>query len=160
MYSFGTSVTHLPQRGQVLGRREVAQGLVGTHRVVRRLPGQEGRPQAGQRRLGVGDLVELLGVGPVRPLDAPVELGAPGRQGEQGDVALGTRLLELGHELRAVVDREGPDPERHPGREGVEDGDRRAGAGRGPQLEHVPARHHVAGRELLDEQSLPASTGP
>src|SRR3990172_5559619 len=50
-------------RGEVLGRGEVAERLVRPDRVVGGLP----RPQLGLERaeigLGVGDLVELLGVG-------------------------------------------------------------------------------------------------
>src|SRR3972149_6568470 len=59
-------------RGEVLGRGEVAERLVRPDRVVGGLP----RPQLGLERaeigLGVGDLVELLGVGPVGALE-----GAP-----------------------------------------------------------------------------------
>ena len=108
----------------------------------------EGRRSASVA-LGVGHLVELLGVGAVGALDAAVQLRAPGRQDEQGDPALGARRLELGHELRAVLDADGAHRERHPGGERVEDRGRRAGARGRAQLEDVPAADHVARRELL-----------
>src|SRR3990172_6576158 len=137
-------------RGEVLGRGEVAERLVRPDRVVGGLP----RPQLGLERaeigLGVGDLVELLGVGPVGALDRAVELGAARRQDEEGDAPRLAVRLELGHELAAAVDADRPDREGHPRREGIEDADRARRRGPPPELEDVPARHDVAGGELLE----------
>ena len=47
-----------PERGQVLGRREVAERLVGSDVVVDLLPVGERRRERGAVRLGVGDLAE------------------------------------------------------------------------------------------------------
>src|SRR3990172_3258343 len=137
-------------RGEVLGRGEVAERLVRPDRVVGGLP----RPQLGLERaeigLGVGDLVELLGVGPVGALDRAVELGAARRQDEEGDAPRLAVRLELGHELAAAVDADRPDREGHPRREGIEDADRARRRGPPPELEDVPARHDVAGGELFE----------
>jgi hypothetical protein len=56
--------------------------LVGSDVVVDVLPLGKRRAQGGQAGLGVGDLVELLGVGAVGSLDRSVELGRAGRQDE------------------------------------------------------------------------------
>jgi len=141
-----------PQGCQVLGGGEVAEGLVGTDGVVDGLPVAEGGLERGEARLGVGELVELLGVGPVGPLDRAVELGAPGRQDEEADAPGGTRLLELGHELRAVVDADGPDLEGHPRRQGIEDLRRCRGRGSAAGLHDVPAAGPVPGGELLQDE--------
>ena len=52
---------------------------MGPNTVVRILPRPERRRECGDGRLDVGDLVELLGVRPVRPLDRPVQLRAAGQ---------------------------------------------------------------------------------
>ena len=65
-------------------------------RVVRPLPLAQGGSDGVGLELGVRDLVELLGVGPVGPLDRPVQLGRAGRQDEQPDAARLAGGLELG----------------------------------------------------------------
>ena len=52
-----------------------ADGVVGV------LPGKERGAQVGQRRLGVGHLVELLGVGAVGAVDAAVLASGSGAAG-------------------------------------------------------------------------------
>ncbi len=54
---------------------------MGTDPVVRVLPRPKGRGEGGEVGLGVGDLVELLGAGPVGPLD-PDSSGARPTPGE------------------------------------------------------------------------------
>ena len=61
--------------GEVFGRREVAQSLVWSDRVVDGLPVAQSSLQRAQLRHRVGHLVELLGVGPVGPLDRAMKLG-------------------------------------------------------------------------------------
>src|SRR5207245_7849425 len=58
-----------PDGGEIFGRGEVAQGRVWSDRVVDGLAGSEAGPESLEIGLGVGHLVELLGVGPVGPLD-------------------------------------------------------------------------------------------
>ena len=71
----------------MLGRGEVTEGLVGADPVVRVLPVTEGRGEGGEVGLGVGDLVELLGVGPVDPLDP----GSSGARPAPGEPCTGQR---------------------------------------------------------------------
>ena len=63
---------------------------------------------------------------------------------------LGAGLLELGHELGAAVDREGPNPEGHTGGHGIEDRESGPALALG-EREDVLAAHHVAGGELLED---------
>jgi len=74
-----------PQGGQALSRGPVAEGLVGPDGVVHSLPGPEILRESLELGLGGGDLVELLGMGPVGPLDGAMELGGARRQDEQAD---------------------------------------------------------------------------
>jgi hypothetical protein len=94
---------------------------VGPDGVVDGLPGPELDLEGLELGLGRGHLVELLGVGPVRPLDGTVELRAARRQDEEADAAGLAGGLELNPKLGAVVDADRPDPERHPLGETVED---------------------------------------
>jgi hypothetical protein len=59
-----------------------------------------------------------------------VRLGRARGQDEEADVAGLAGRLELGHELGAVVDADGPDPEGHPLGQPIEDVGR--GGGRRP----------------------------
>ncbi len=127
----------VPERGEKLGRGEVTQSLVGAHVVVDGLPGAELSAQDGDRRLAVGEPVELLGVSPVGPLDGPVELRGAGRQDEQPDPARGTGGLELGHELTPVVDADGAHRKRHALAQGLERGGRERRRRAAPQFEDV-----------------------
>ena len=85
-----------PDRGQVFSWGEVAQGLVGTDRVVYRLPGPQLSPKGRQIRFGRGDLVERLGMGSVGPLDGTMKLGRAGWQHEEPDAPRLAGRLELG----------------------------------------------------------------
>src|SRR5437870_4208654 len=62
---------------------EVAERLVGADGVVDVVPGGQIGPEGGGGGLGVGDLVELLGVGALGAFDGAVELGAARREHEQ-----------------------------------------------------------------------------
>ena len=68
--------------------------------------------QALHRHVQVRDLIELLPGRPIGPLDVSVELGATGRVDVERKADLAAGLLELGFELRAPVDLEGPETER------------------------------------------------
>src|SRR5512137_1166260 len=60
-------------------------------------------------QVDVVNLIKLFPMGPVGPLDMPVELGGLGWQHEQGDLLGFAFLLELVLELRATVDLDGSD---------------------------------------------------
>ena len=64
----------LPLGDELVGS-EVTQGLVGSEGVVGALPGQELLVQGGHFQRELGDFIELLRMGALGALHAPVELG-------------------------------------------------------------------------------------
>jgi len=67
--------------------------------------------------------------------------------------ALLTGLLELGGKLRAPIDLQSADGEGHAELQGVEELVGGLGGGAGVGLNHIPARVHVAGGELLEDHT-------
>src|SRR6266542_3276748 len=124
-----------------------------TDGIVDGLPGEEWWPEGGHRPVEIGNLVELLLVGPLRPFDAAVELGRSGREHVQADAALPAGLLESGHELAAAVHLDRPDGERHAGIDGAQEGSGAGRRGLTSDAEHVPARDDIAGGELLEDDA-------
>ncbi len=99
------------------------------------------------------DLIELLAVGAVGAFDRAVEFGGARGKHEQVQSALLTGLLELGGKLRAPVDLQSADGEGHAVLQGVEELGAGLGGGAGVGLNHIPARDHVAGGELLEDHA-------
>jgi len=64
-----------------------------------------------------------------------------------------TGLLELGGELRAAIDLQSADGEGHAVLQGVEELGGSEGGGTGVSLNHIPARDHVASRELFEDHA-------
>lgn len=80
--------------------REVPEGLMGADGVVDVFPPAELAVEGVHRPGALGHLVEFFGVGPLRPLDRAVELGALRRQDEDPDPLLPAGFLELGEGSR------------------------------------------------------------
>jgi len=77
--------------GQEFGRGQVAERLMGPNGVVDILPRPQFRPQLSQRPGAGSDLIQLLLMGPVRPLDVRlrrIELGRVGRQHKEAQASL------------------------------------------------------------------------
>ena len=158
MYSFSTLVTlgllslSLPS-GEELGGGEIAEGLVRPDGVVSALPGHELAVQGGDLQGEGGDLMELLRVGALGALDAPIQLGRARGQDEEVDAACLAGLLEGGLELGASVHLDGPDGEGHAGHEPVEEARGCRGRGAGVGFQHVPAGDDVAGGEVFEHDA-------
>jgi hypothetical protein len=90
-------------------RGQVIKGLVRPDVVVDVFPLGQLLIMLLQVQVHIVDLVKLLSVGPVGPLDMPVELGRLGRKDIQRDLLGLTFLLELVLELRATIDLDGSD---------------------------------------------------
>ena len=73
----------LPRHDDVL-RRPIPERLMRPDRIVRVFPVPEGMIEGGDTQVPVVELVELLGMRPLGPLDRAVELRRAGRQHEQG----------------------------------------------------------------------------
>jgi hypothetical protein len=131
-----------------LGRSERAEGLMRPDGVG----GMFARPRAliesGGRPGEVVDFVELFGVGALGAFDGAIEFGGAGRQGEQANATLLTGQLELGGELGAAVDLDGAARNRHTRLHGVQEARSRPGGGAVGHFEDIPARDHIAGREM------------
>src|SRR5680860_1692808 len=84
------------------------QGLMGPDGIVLLLPLPQRGGQAGQVEVAVAALPELLTTGAVEPLGTAVELGGAGRQHKDRNAMVRAALLELGSELSAAIDLDGP----------------------------------------------------
>src|SRR3989338_4511117 len=96
-----------PLRDELL-RREIPQGLMGPHRVVDPFPPLQGLVEGPDGRLDRADIVELLAVRALGPLDAPVELRRPRGQHEEAQPPLLAGGLEGRLELAAPLDLQRP----------------------------------------------------
>jgi hypothetical protein len=96
-----------------------------------------------------GNLIELLGVGAVGAFDGAVEFGGASREHKPVQAALLTGLFELGGKLRAAIDLDGANGERHAVLQSVEElsGTLRGSARVG--LHHILTRDQVARGELF-----------
>src|SRR5712692_5907953 len=99
------------------------------------------------------DLIELLGVGTLGPLDRAVEFRRTGRQHEQAQSTLLAGLLELSRELAAAIDLQGADREGHAVLQSIEELGGALGGSAGVSLDHIPAGKHVAGGELFEDHA-------
>src|SRR3990167_5661402 len=156
MYSSSRLVTlglssMTPLRDELL-RREIPQGLMGPNRVVDPFPPLQGLVEGPDGRLDRADLVELLAVRALGPLDAPVELRRPRGQHEEAQPPLLAGGLEGRLELAAPIDLQRLDAEGHPGLAGVEEAGRQGGRELRVGVHDVPARDDVARREVRQAQ--------
>lgn len=87
---------------------------MGADVVVNVFPVAELRSDVGHGWESVTAFVKLLGVGSLRALNMPVELGAARRQLEEEDASVLAGLLEFGHKLRTAIDLDRPDGEGGP----------------------------------------------
>jgi len=126
---------------------------VKAHGVVYLLPSAEFAIQLFHLQGTNRDLVELVGVGAVGAFDGAVEFGGAGRKHEQAQAAPLTSRFELGGELASAIDLQCTNREGHAVQQGLQK--LRGGLGGGARvgLNHVPARNHVAGGELLDDHA-------
>ncbi len=99
--------------------------------------------------------IELAAPGALGALDGAVELGAFGRQDEEGEAFVGVGLLEGGLELRAAVDLNGFDGERGFGAELVEDGFGGLGRSFGRDAADGLFGDRIIGGEVVDRPVRP-----
>jgi hypothetical protein len=92
---------------------ELAEGLVGADGVVDGFPGDELAIEGWDVHGWGLDLVELLGVSSLSPLDGAIELGRAWREDEEVDAPFLAFCFEGGSELAAAVDLERLNAERH-----------------------------------------------
>ena len=140
--TFGTGGSFGLRCDKVLVGGLVVEGGVGSFVVEEELVVGQGGGDGGDGERAVVEAPELRAGGAVRPLDAAVPLGAPGRQDAQGDVEFGAGVLEGGHELAAAVDLHGDQGEG----QFAEDVEQEAPgvAGGGPRVD--PGRHELRDR--------------
>ena len=101
----------------------------------------------------VVQLVELLCMRALPPLDVTVELGRTRRQYEEPDAQLSARRLEGSLELTASIDLDRPDGKGEPPPHRAQELCRQAGRGSGVHLPHVPPGDHVPGRVVLEHHT-------
>ncbi len=89
-------------------RGKVTENLVRADGVVDAFPSPEIAIEGREVERVGDDLIELLGMGTLSALDMAVEFGGAGRQDKQPQATLLASLFELGGELAAAVDLEGP----------------------------------------------------
>jgi len=99
--------------GEGLGRGQVAEGLVRSELVVGSFPFLECAVERDQLEGPPVELVELLGVSALNPLDGAVEFRASQGEHEESDVSFLTGSFESGSELATAVDLACPDGEGH-----------------------------------------------
>ena len=134
--------------GEVLARGGIPEGLVWSDTIVVVFPRQERLLEDGQVERALITLPELTPGRAIEPFDPSIELGTAGRQHVERDLAILTRLLELGHELRAPIVLNRLYRNRHARDQIIEEGARRPRRGGRPDPDHGPPRHHINGGEL------------
>ena len=138
---------------KILLRGLAVESLVRADAVVDGFPFAKGAVEGLDLQIAVVDIVELLDVGSVGALDMAIELGGARGQDEEADAPLLTGVFEDSVELRAAVDLEGLDGERHPPDEGVEEVGGSGGGGPGMSLDHIPAADDISGGEVLEHDA-------
>ena len=149
MYSSSRLVTLcLLGKGLVLGeelkRGKVTESLVRAHGIVDAFPSPEIAIEGGELERVGDNLMELLGMGPLGGFDPAIELGRAGRQEEPAQAALLAVPFELGGELAAAVDLDGPQRERHSLFKRTQERARREGSRPPMRFDDVPARDDIA----------------
>src|SRR5579859_2694931 len=134
-------------------RSEIAEGLVRAHGVVDVLPATKLRIQLCDVPVFRYDLIELLVVSAMRSFDVAVQLGGTGREHEQRQVSLLASQFEFGGEFAAAIHLDCGDAERHAINQRIQkvSGSQRSGAF--VNFQNIPARDHVASREVFQHHS-------
>jgi len=130
---------------------EIAERLVGPDGVVDAFPLSELSVERLNGPGALGHLIELLGMGPLRPLDRAIELGAFRGQHEQADPAALALRFKGREEFGAPIHLDGPDGEGHARLHAIQKLHGEGGGGPAMGLQDIPARDHVAGGELFEE---------
>src|SRR5262245_27130576 len=135
---------------QILGRGQLAEGLVWSDMVVGVFPAPEVAVDFGDSPgdLSFDELVELTAMGPVGALHVGVELWGVRRQQVEGQVKPLTGPFEEGFKLAAAVDLESFDGEGEPFQQRVEEALGGQGCGSAMHLEHVPSADDITCGEL------------
>jgi len=99
------------------------------------------------------DLIELFVVRAMRTFDPSVQLGGTRREHEQGQAPLLAGAFKLGSEFTAAIDLQGGNRKGHAVNQRIEEV--RGGQRSGPlvHFHNIPARDHVAGREVFQHHS-------
>ncbi len=134
--------------GEILARGSVLEGLVGSDRIIVRLPDPECLLHDGQLDLPVVARTERSAGGAIEALDAAFELARTGRQHGAGNRPGLSGPLALGHDHRSASDLARPHGDRHAGDEIGEERRRCTRRGCRPNPDHGPADDHIEGHEL------------
>ena len=135
--------------GEELKRGKVTESLVRAHGIVDAFPSPEIAIEGGELERVGDNRIELLGMGTLGAFDPAIELGRAGRQDEQAQAALLAGPFELGGELAAAVDLDGPQRERHSLFKRIEERARCEGGGPPMRFDDVPARDDIAAGKVF-----------
>ena len=92
-------------------------------------------------------------MGAVGAFDGAIEFRRARGQHEQMQAALLAGLLKLGGELASAIDLQRANGKRHADLQGIEEFGCGRGGGVGVRLNDIPARDHVASRELFEDHA-------